>query len=294
MRELKYSVMDVFAERALEGNPLAVFHDARGVSDAEMQKIAREMSFSETTFVLPEDDESQGVRVRIFTMQEELPFAGHPTLGTASWLRQSYAPTRGADVVTLRLKAGPITVEFAKDDGAGAVGTMTQNDPVFGATFDRAEVAQVIGLREEDLSAEFRPQSVSTGNAFCIVVLQSVEVLQRLAIPAKSSAVWLSERGVRWFYCIAAKDREQAVWRARMQFYGGEDPATGSAAGCCIAYMVQHGLVHAKQECVLEQGIEILRPSRIVATANIVDAKVCEVRVMGRTIPVAAGVLFVP
>ncbi|MEO6922714.1 MAG: PhzF family phenazine biosynthesis isomerase, partial [Bryocella sp.] len=75
MRELKYSVMDVFAERALEGNPLAVFHDARGVSDAEMQKIAREMSLSETTFVLPEDDESQGVRVRIFTMQEELPFA---------------------------------------------------------------------------------------------------------------------------------------------------------------------------------------------------------------------------
>ena len=311
MRTLQYSVVDVFAERALEGNPLAVFHDARGLSDDEMQKIAREMSLSETTFVLPEENESDGVRVRIFTTQEELPFAGHPTLGTASWLREasrrvgkSASQHAGVDSVTLRTNVGPIVVRFAEDDGPGVVGTMMQNDPVFGATFDRAEVARVIGLREEHLSDVVVPQSVSTGNAFCIVVLKSVAVLERLAIPDREASVWLKERGVRWFYCIAQKSqdeeqrqgakREVAVWRARMQFYGGEDPATGSAAGCCIAYMVKHGLVRAKQECVLEQGVEILRPSRIMATANVVDGKVCEVRVSGRTIPVAAGSLLLP
>src|ERR1700709_1129228 len=110
-QQLDYSVLDVFAERPLEGNPLAVFHHGRGLPDADMQALARETNLSETTFVLPSEDPEQdrreGVRVRIFTTQEELPFAGHPTLGTASWLHGNHPALRGAEVVTLRLNVGP-------------------------------------------------------------------------------------------------------------------------------------------------------------------------------------------
>src|ERR1700679_3354276 len=133
-RTLPYSVVDVFAEHALEGNPLAIFHNARSLSSDEMQALARETNLAETTFVIPSDDESNGVRVRIFTTQEELRFAGHPTLGTASWLYWSHTTLRAADAIPLALGVGPITVRFSppEDGERGVRGTMQQNDPVFG------------------------------------------------------------------------------------------------------------------------------------------------------------------
>jgi trans-2,3-dihydro-3-hydroxyanthranilate isomerase len=128
-RTIAYSVLDVFAERALEGNPLAVVHDGRGLSEDEMQALAREMNLSETTFVLPEDAETErreGVRVRIFTTQEELPFAGHPTLGTATWLYLNHPGLKGSATITLRLNVGPIMVRFEAPtpDAAGVRATM--------------------------------------------------------------------------------------------------------------------------------------------------------------------------
>ncbi len=211
MRELAYSVLDVFAERALEGNPLAVFHDGRGLSDNEMQALARETNLSETVFVLPSEDPGQdrreGVRVRIFTTEEELPFAGHPTLGTATWLHLHHPPVQGAETVVLRCHVGPIPVRFTPGanvgGGAGLYGEMRQHDPVFGAEFDPAEIAALIGVPAGDLLPGYRPQSVSTGNAFCIVALRSVEALGRLAIPQRQASAWLRERSIRWFYCIA-------------------------------------------------------------------------------------------
>ena len=297
-REFEYSVMDVFAERALEGNPLAVFHDGRGLSDEEMQALAREMNLAETTFILPSDDERDGVRVRIFTTQEELPFAGHPTLGTASWLYLNHTVLRGAESITLRLNVGPIPVRFEGGDAtAGVVGTMRQNDPVFGATYDRAEVAAAIGLRAEDLSAEHAPQTVSTGMPFCIVLLRSMEVARGLQMAQREAAAWLAKSCAKFFYCIAAteaRDAGEAAFHGRMQFYGGEDPATGSAAGCCISWLVQHGLVQADVPVVIEQGIEIRRPSRITVQASAEAGRIHYVRVSGRTIPVASGAFFLP
>jgi trans-2,3-dihydro-3-hydroxyanthranilate isomerase len=299
-RVLEYSVMDVFAERGLEGNPLAVFHDARGLSDEEMQAIAREMNLSETTFVLPDDpdvEREQGVRVRIFTTEEELPFAGHPTLGTASWLYLNHPTLKGAKTITLKENIGPIKVTFADgDENATSVyATMQQNDPVFGAEHDAAEVASVMGVNVDDLLPGYAPQTVSTANPFCIVALRSSEALSRLAIPQREAVVWLKARGIRWFYCIAPHEE---TWRARMQWYAGEDPATGSAAGPCIAWLVKNGLAKSEQEVVIEQGVEMLRPSRITASAKLsVGAEgstVSEVRVSGRTIPVAEGRLFLP
>jgi trans-2,3-dihydro-3-hydroxyanthranilate isomerase len=311
-RVLEYTILDVFAERPLEGNPLAVFHDGRGLSDAQMQAIARETNLSETTFVLPsggvpgeparwgegDRDRTDGVRVRIFTTQEELPFAGHPTLGTASWLHLNHPPLKSAHEFKLLLNVGPITVRIAPQNGDGVFATMQQKDAVFGDLHDRAEVARVLALQESDLLEGAQPQTVSTGNPFCVVALK-LDALQRLAIPPLESSAWLAAKKTRWFYCIApesgsASQAQVASWRARMQFYGGEDPATGSAAGCAIAWMVLHGLVPSGEEVTLNQGIEIKRPSRLVVRAVRQGAGVSSITVSGSTIPVARGAFFLP
>ncbi|MGI4829252.1 MAG: PhzF family phenazine biosynthesis protein [Janthinobacterium lividum] len=297
-RELDYTVLDVFAERPLEGNPLAVFHDGRGLSDGEMQAIARETNLSETTFVLPsshaEQDRNEGVRVRIFTTQEELPFAGHPTLGTASWLRAQYPPLLGAETVTLRLNVGPVPVRFHEPSPGelGLYGSMRQPDPEFGPEFNPAEVAAIIGVPETDLLPGYRPQTVSTGNPFCIVALRSVEALGGLAIPQREASMWLRERGIRWFYVIAPD--VGGAWRARMQWYGGEDPATGSAAGPCIAWLVRTGLAASGVPVTLLQGIEMQRPSRITVQATSEGDQITTTLVGGRTIFVASGRFFLP
>jgi trans-2,3-dihydro-3-hydroxyanthranilate isomerase len=301
-RTLAYSVLDVFAERPLEGNALAVFHDAYSLSDDEMQTLARETNLSETTFLLRSDPETElreGVRVRIFTTQEELPFAGHPTLGTATWLYLNEPTLRGAETITLRLNVGKITVRFdAQSEGApGVRATMVQNDPVFGATHDRAEIARAIGLNADDLSADYLPQTVSTGVPFCIVLLRSLAVSQRLQLVQQEAQAWTEKNDAQFFYCIApltAQEVGGADWHARMQFYSGEDPATGSAAGCCIAWLVKVGLVASGKPVVIEQGIEIQRPSRIGVQATLEEDRVHSVRVSGCTISVAEGRFFLP
>ncbi len=298
--EWPYTVLDVFAERPLEGNPLAVFHDGRGLTDSQMQALARETNLSETTFVLPSDDPEEdrknGVRVRIFTAQEELPFAGHPTLGTASWLRLHHPALRDAETVTLRLKVGPIPVRFDladSDPAAGLYGSMRQRDPEFGVEYAPGEIAPLLGLQEADLLPGYRPRTVSTGNPFCLVALRSVGVLERLNIPQREATLWLREQGARWFYCIAP-DLPGTGWRARMQWESGEDPATGSAAGPCIAWLVRTGLVASGQSTILQQGIEIFRPSRLTVQATFAEGGIRDVYVAGRTIPVASGRFFLP
>ncbi len=302
VRTLNYSVVDVFAERAFEGNALAVFHDARGLSDEEMQTLARETNLSETTFIFPEDaanEEREGVRVRIFTTQEELPFAGHPTLGTATWLHLNHPTLQGAEAITLRLNVGKIDVRFdALGEGeVGVRATMVQKDPVFGATHDRAEVARAIGLTVEDLSAEYLPQTVSTGVPFCIVLLQSLEASQRMELVPHEARAWTAKNDAQFFYCIAplsSREAGGAGWHARMQFYSGEDPATGSAAGCCIAWLVKTGLAVSGREVLIEQGIEMQRPSRIGVRARLEVGRVHSIEVSGRTISVADGRFFLP
>ena len=297
-RIFEYAQMDVFAESALEGNMLAVFTDARGLTSEEMQALARETNLAETTFIIPRDAEierERGVQVRIFTTQEELPFAGHPTLGTASWLWWQHATLRGAQEIRLDLKVGQIPVRFTQPE-SGSVGVfaeMQQRDPEFLAVHDREAVAAALGLPAEDISDAMPVQTVSTGMAFCIVPLRSLAVAARLSIARERSEQYLAAHGSKFFYCITPTAAGSgADWHARMQFYGTEDPATGSAAGCAIAYLVRHGAVASGQRIVIEQGIEIKRPSRIYAHAKVLDSKVCEVRVGGRTMHVASGRFF--
>src|SRR5262249_25654852 len=187
--------MDVFTSVPLEGNQLAVFPDGRGLSDAEMQALAREMNLSETTFVLPRDpavEHERGVRVRIFTPQEELPFAGHPTLGTAMVLRNnseqkvdltvgkaSVQVAPSAMAVALDLNVGKIPVHFTTRDGL-PFGTMTQLDPKFGQKHSREDVARATGLNVADIADDVPIQSVSTGNSLAMVPLKSRAVLEKL------------------------------------------------------------------------------------------------------------------
>jgi trans-2,3-dihydro-3-hydroxyanthranilate isomerase len=294
-----YAIVDVFAEQPLAGNALAVFTDARGLTTEQMQAIARETNLCETTFILPRDaavERERGVQVRIFTVREELQFAGHPTLGTASWLYLNHPTLGGSPTITLDLRVGPIPVSFsAQPQGPGVYGTMRQNDPTFGQVHDRSAVAAAIGLSVDDLDPALPIQTVSTGMAFCIVPLRSLEVAARLAIPQPLAQAYLSGSDAKFFHCITrASAASGAGWHARMQFYNGEDPATGSASGCTIAYLVRHSLAASGQPIVLEQGIEMLRPSRIYVSATRQRDQVSEVFVGGRTIPIASGRFFLP
>jgi trans-2,3-dihydro-3-hydroxyanthranilate isomerase len=298
-RAYQYAQVDVFAERPLEGNALAIFTDARGLTSAEMQSLARETNLCETTFILPRDDAAErerGVQVRIFTVREELQFAGHPTLGTASWLYLNHPVFAGARTITLDLQIGPIPVTFpAQQEGIGVYGAMRQNDPTFGNIHSPSAVAAVLGLTVGDLDPDLPIQTVSTGMPFCIVPLRSLDVAARLAIPQSAAQAYLDRSDAKFFHCIArAAAASAADWHARMQFYGGEDPATGSASGCTIAYLVRHSLASSNQLVVLEQGLEMFRPSRISVQAAFDGVRVSDIRVAGRTIPIATGRFFLP
>ena len=292
---LDYFVVDVFTDTPLRGNPLAVVFDTVGLGTEKMQAIAREFNLSETSFVQRRPvavERVEGVRVRIFTTQEELNFAGHPTLGTASVLKMQAPETVSDDTITLALNVGPVPVRFS---GSGLHGEMTQRDPEFGAELDAAIVAQLIGLTPGDLDPALVPQVVSTGTAFAIVVLRSVQALGRLRVDQDAATAWLRERGARWFYVLAPNTAaETGRWRARMQFYGGEDPATGSAAGCAISYLVARGRVPSGRRIHVRQGVEIGRPSDLFLSATRNSACVTDVRVGGRTVLVAKGQLFLP
>jgi trans-2,3-dihydro-3-hydroxyanthranilate isomerase len=299
-----FAQVDVFAENPLEGNALAIFTDARGLSTEEMQALARETNLSETTFILPrapEIEQERGVQVRIFLTTEEIPFAGHPTLGTASWLYCNHPVLRGAEQITLDLGIGPIPVRFTAPQPCeqGVFGTMQQKDPIFLETRnsreDRDALAAALNLSADDLDPDLPAQVVSTGLVFCIVPLRSLEVAARLRISAQAARAYLDRRGAKLFYCITRAHADSgADWHARMQFDTGEDPATGSAAGCAIAYLVRHGAAGSGQPIVIEQGIEMHRPSRIHVSASIENDIVTKVFVGGRTIHVASGRFFLP
>jgi trans-2,3-dihydro-3-hydroxyanthranilate isomerase len=288
-RRLAMTQWDVFSSRALQGNSLAVFSDATGLSDPEMQLIATEMNLSETTFIFPRDvatERERGVRVRIFTVKEELPFAGHPTLGTAFAVRGS----AGAREIALELNIGKVPVRFEENLGQPAFGEMTQIDPVFGVVHERESVAQALGLRVDDFDSALPIETVSTGVPFTVTPLKSLEVIQKLRIDLNRAAEYLAKAGGKFFYFVCREVVDPAArLHARMLFYNGEDPATGSAAGCTAAWMVAHGVAQPDERVLIEQGIEMNRPSRIFVRAARSDNRVVNIRVGGNAVEVLRG-----
>jgi trans-2,3-dihydro-3-hydroxyanthranilate isomerase len=288
-RRFQFVQLDVFSSRPFEGNPLAVFLDGRGLGDQEMQALAREMNLAETTFILPREssvERERGVRVRIFTVQEELPFAGHPTLGTAFQLRGS----TGAREIALDLNAGRVPVQFEEKLGQPVFGEMTQVDPEFGPRHDRETVVRATGLRDGDIDPSLPIQTVSTGLSFTIVPLRGLEIIRNLRVDMRGSEEYLERSGGKFFYFVSRETVDPAArLHARMIFYNGEDPATGSAAGCAAAWMVAHGVAQPDEHVLIEQGIEMKRPSRIFVRASRQDDRVVNVRVGGNVVEMLRG-----
>lgn len=288
---------DVFSSRPLEGNSLAVFLDGRGLTDPEMQALAKEMNLSETTFILPRDsatERERGIRVRIFTVREELPFAGHPTLGTAFALRgRGSTEKTGASQVVLELNVGKVPVTFEDSPDEPAFGEMTQVNPTFGIQHEREAIAHATGLRTEDFDDSLPIETVSTGLPYTVTPLKSLAVIRNLQIDVKRATEYLARTDGRFFYFVTREtlDREARL-HARMLFYNGEDPATGSAAGCTAAWMVAHGVAKPDERVLIEQGIEMKRPSRIFVRASRSDNRVVNVRVGGNAVEILRGEVF--
>ena len=291
-RRFAMAQWDVFSSKPLEGNSLAVFSDGRGLSDTEMQSVAKEMNLSETTFIFPREskvERERGVRVRIFTVQEELPFAGHPTLGTAFALRGE----SGAQEITLDLNVGKVPVRFEDARGQPTFGEMMQVDPSFGLVHEREAVARATGLSADDFDAALPIQTVSTGMPFTIAPLKSLAVIQKLRVDLHHASEYLEKTGGKFLYFVARETIDPAAGlHARMLFYNGEDPATGSAAGCTAAWMVAHGVAEPDQRVLIEQGVEMQRPSRIFVRASRRDNRIVNVRVGGNAIEVIRGEVF--
>jgi trans-2,3-dihydro-3-hydroxyanthranilate isomerase len=299
-RPLAMAQWDVFSSRPLQGNSVAVFFDGRDLTGGQMQEIAKEMNLSETTFILPRDaaiETDRGVRVRIFTVQEELPFAGHPTLGTASALRSK----TGAKNIVLELNVGKVPVHF--EDGSEETslgktfGEMTQIDPGFGMKHEREAVARATGLRVEDFDESLPIETVSTGVPFTVTPLKSLAAIQNLKVDLNRATEYLSKTGGKFFYFVTRETVDRgARLHARMLFYNGEDPATGSAAGCTAAWMVAHGVAKSDERVMIEQGMEMKRPSRIFVRATLAgnhdDNRVVNVRVGGNAVEIMRGEVF--
>ena len=296
--------LDVFTQTPLAGNPLAVFPDAHGLSDTEMQALAREMNLSETTFILPRDaaiEGREGKKVRIFTVETELPFAGHPTLGTSLYLYASESNQKKPAEIVLDLKAGKVPVRFTPNSenaeqervDAQVFGEMRQRDPEFGKPLSREDVARVIGIAVDEISSEWPIQPVSTGLTFTIVPFRDRQKLSDLKFNYIQAADFLKNSGANFFYFLCPERREGGLEaRARMFFYGGEDPATGSAAGCAASWMVKHGVAKNDEQVVIRQGAECRRPSEMHVCATREGGRVTNVRVGGYAVEILRGTVM--
>jgi trans-2,3-dihydro-3-hydroxyanthranilate isomerase len=299
-RELAYEVWDVFTSRALSGNPLGVFLDARGLTDELMLAITREMNFSECTFVFPRPaakERVQGVLTRIFLKTEEIPFAGHPTLGTAMalWTTQPKRTDPAGQRLTLDLKAGPVPVEFSRGV-TGVTGEMTQRDAEFLETHAAGRIAPMVGLREDELDTAAPIQSVSTGRPKTMVLVKSLAAIRRVRLDwaaleryfaTEGARAGLGQRGL--YFLTRETENAGAHFHARNPMKVGEDPVTGAAGGCAAAWFVRHGLAQPEQAVVIEQGSEIQRPGRMVVRAAKEGDRVVRVRVGGHAVRVMAG-----
>jgi trans-2,3-dihydro-3-hydroxyanthranilate isomerase len=293
---------DVFTSRPFAGNQLAVFLDGRGLTAAEMQALALEMNFSESTFVLPAEIPGAARRVRIFTPARELPMAGHPTVGTACVLadRGVLPVTRTRTEVTLQLGIGPVKVTLEQRDGRVRFVWMTHRDPKFGEVFtDRVRLARALGLNRSDLHPAFPPQVLSTGTPFLFVPLASLPAAQR-CVPDAGGLVGLYDgadpEGVLVFSTETVSRDVQVHARMFVRQTGTpyEDPATGAAAGPLGAYLHAYNALPraALRHFVVEQGVEMGRPSQIHVEVDQDGDTVTGLRIGGDTVIVGEGTIF--
>jgi trans-2,3-dihydro-3-hydroxyanthranilate isomerase len=295
----RYLHYDVFTDRALEGNQLAVFPEPAGLTTELMQSITREMNFSECTFIFPPETPGTHVRMRIFTPGEELPMAGHPTIGSTFALAKEGAITPGQRDFVFGLGVGPTPVEIEWKGGAIHFAWMTQGTPRYGGSIsDRTAFAASIGLTDDDLGG-VAPEAVSCGNMFLIAPLASRRAVDRVEINRPEYARACAAAGLKELpLFVFALDTGDAQTYSRMLGPGlgvAEDPATGSAAGPLGCYLYKHKLLARERltHIVNAQGVKMLRPSRIHISIEGRGDDVTRVRVGGRSVLVGEGTLTV-
>jgi len=290
----RFYTVDVFAEKRFAGNQLAVFRDCQDLSSAEMQLIAKEMNYSESAFIMQDEPIGGGFDVRIFTPSEEVPFAGHPTLGTAYVIQQEILRER-VPAVTLNLKVGSITVTFTYSEGQPDVLWMRQMEPVFGRTVPIAAMAELLRLSPADFDATLPVQEVSTGLPFFIVPLRTLDAVRRAAPETRDLLRFVTPFTAKNIMVFSPETYEPAHdfnVRVFTDYLGiPEDPATGSANGCLAGYLVKHRY-HGDQKLSanVEQGYEIRRPSLLRLAAEARGESIA-IHVGGRVIAVARGEL---
>jgi trans-2,3-dihydro-3-hydroxyanthranilate isomerase len=296
-----YLHYDVFTGEPLLGNQLAVFTDARGLTGDRMQRIAREMNFSESTFILPAEREGTDIRMRIFTPYIEMPMAGHPTVGSTFALAETGAIRPGSARFVFGLNIGPTPVDLEWTGGRLAFAWMTQMPPAFGPPVgDRAAVAVALGLGVHDLADGLPVQEVSCGVPFLFVALRDREAVDRAASEAaalRQLNVLSSSHPAVFLFALAQAGSAETVY-SRMfapEFGIVEDPATGSASGPLGCYLVEHRLISgaAAQRIVSLQGQKMGRASRIHIAIQGAPGAITQVKVGGEAVLVARGELLV-
>jgi trans-2,3-dihydro-3-hydroxyanthranilate isomerase len=284
---MKYYIVDVFAENKYEGNPLAVFIPDRKIKPAEMQKIAREMNFSETTFIMSDLQDNGGYDVNIFSPDSELPFAGHPTLGT-SFVIKNLLNRSVSNEIKLNLPVGQIPVVFE-----GQYAWMTQNQPEFGTNVEIDRIVAALQLKREDVNGDFPIQVVSTGLPCVIVPLNSLDAVSRCKINHQAYADILKDMedvNLLVFTTETASPENDLNVRLFMPIPGYlEDPATGSANGNLAGYLLKHDFFHSNEiNYRVEQGAFIGRPSMLKINAKKTDDHY-HIQVGGRIIVISEG-----
>lgn len=287
-----FYIVDVFAEAKYAGNQLAVFRDAGGISDADMQRFAKEMNYSETTFLLSETPRDGGYEVRIFTPEAEVPFAGHPTLGTA-YVIQHEILRAPVERIVLHAPIGPVPVNFTYRGDDTDVLWMQQRPPTFGPRFEAAAVAPVLGLDPNQIDARFPVQEVSTGLPFIIVPLTSLEAVKRAGTVRERYFNLVRDTQAKsiLIFCPETIQADSALHvRVFADYFGvPEDPATGSANGCLAGYLVHHRYYGEERlDIRVEQGYAIGRPSLLYLRAQDTGEAI-EVAVGGKVVMVARG-----
>lgn len=308
MPSYRFLQLDVFTDQAFAGNPLAVFPEAEGLSDEVMMKIAREMNLSETVFVLPSDNPDVLRRLRIFTPAREIPFAGHPVVGTWNALaREGVVPLpeggNGWQRIHHEVGIGVLPVDIEFKEGQPVQVVMTQGkfeilDEVDDGR-DQAEIARALGLAREDLDESLPIQVITTGLSCMVVPIRSLADLRSCRVNAALLAEIYTRRGGTGCHAFTRETFEIGASRAHARFFApadniAEDPATGSACGALGAYLVHHAALSLEPEdgrykFVIEQGDFIHRPSRINLDVKGAAQAVEEVRVGGPSVLVARG-----
>jgi trans-2,3-dihydro-3-hydroxyanthranilate isomerase len=291
-QEMRFFITDVFAEKRYSGNQLATFLDCASLSDSQMQQIAREINFSETTFILSEEQKKGGYDVRIFTPGAEVEFAGHPTLGTA-YIIQRHVIQKPAKEVILNLKVGQVPVSFPVEGAKDRLLWMKQAEPRFGEILDTGRLAAVLSLRKDDIDSCWPIEQVSTGLPFIIVPLKTLDALKRVTISKEAHDKLIKETWAKIIlvFCRGGYTElhDLAVRVFPVCFGIPEDPATGSGNGCLAAYLVKNRYFQSASVNIRTgQGYEIGRPSLLALQASEKNGRIT-VAVGGQVMPVAQG-----